>query len=354
MVLCVTCRRVGWPVVEAAVFRVPEELHGAFQNLLGQLHVLRAAAHLIGVEEGIRQAYIVGGQTLHVARFGTGGMPDTAVGPHRDGQEKIEALERKVAGGDVAKCGIRTQIGGNQHGIAIGELGLFDGRRALLAPHRLERLRARLQTTSGLLLWQAQQLRHLAGRTEQTQYVLRRMRPHATPQVDHLAPLVVVRGDDAGHNLLDAEPAVARLRGKVRAPGKGVTLRGERHGQGPDAPTAVEGGVRCLVAGINVRPLVAIDLDRHEVLIDQRRNLGMLITLAVYDMAPMTPDGPNVEPDRAVERGGKLEGLGPPLLPGDGLLGGRAQIGTGGLRQIVVQGRDISLLRLVLGAGTWR
>jgi len=47
-----------------------------------------------------------------------------------------------------------------------------------------------------------------------------------------------------------------------------------------------------LDSGIDVRALVAVDFDGHEVLVEQRCNVGFSITLAVHDVTPMTPDAP--------------------------------------------------------------
>src|SRR5262249_39751721 len=84
--------------------------------------------------------------------------------------------------------------------------------------------------------------------------------------------------------------------------------------------------------------------DRDKVLVDQRRDGGILITLAVHDVTPVTPNGSNVEPDRPIEGQRECERLGSPLLPRHGLLGSRAQIGALGGGQVVPEcGRSGSL-----------
>src|SRR5271166_2053820 len=50
-----------------------------------------------------------------------------------------------------------------------------------------------------------------------------------------------------------------------------------------------------LIAAVNVRTLVAIHLHRDEMLVHDRRNLGIVIGLAIHHMAPVAPHRTNVE-----------------------------------------------------------
>src|SRR5256884_3346983 len=75
----------------------------------------------------------------------------------------------------------------------------------------------------------------------------------------------------------------------------GCQKRGER-------PAALSGERLhgTLVAGVHVGPLVAIDLDAHEIAVQERGHLWILVRLAVHHMAPVAPHGADVQQDRLV------------------------------------------------------
>ena len=87
---------------------------------------------------------------------------------------------------------------------------------------------------------------------------------------------------------------------------------------------------RPLVAGVDVRPLVPVHLDADEVLVQELGERRILVGLAVHHVAPVAPDGADVEQHRAVLRAGGREGLVAPGIPVDGLMGGGLEVGRGG------------------------
>ncbi len=66
-----------------------------------------------------------------------------------------------------------------------------------------------------------------------------------------------------------------------------------------------------LVARVDIRTLVAVDLHRDKFFVDEGGDLGIVVAFAVHHMAPVAPHGANVEQDGLVFcfRGG--EGLAP-------------------------------------------
>ena len=68
----------------------------------------------------------------------------------------------------------------------------------------------------------------------------------------------------------------------------------------------------------------------------KRGELGILVGLAVHDMAPVAPDRADVEQHRLVGGLGRRERLGAPGIPVNRLMGGRLEIGgAGSARRLV-------------------
>ncbi len=105
-----------------------------------------------------------------------------------------------------------------------------------------------------------------------------------------------------------------------------------------------KGGDNELETLVDVRPGVAVHLGRDEVLIDELRNLGIAVGLLIHDVAPMAPDGADVQKNRAVHFFCQPEGLFSPGLPMDRRMCRFSQIGARRIRQPVLQG-DILLRR---------
>jgi hypothetical protein len=87
--------------------------------------------------------------------------------------------------------------------------------------------------------------------------------------------LLLPRIGDSEENHAPARHALARLGRKVRARVEGNLLGGD---EGVEGPAAVAGhrlhGIH--VDGVDVGALLAVDLDAHEVLVHERRDLGIL------------------------------------------------------------------------------
>jgi hypothetical protein len=104
--------------------------------------------------------------------------------------------------------------------------------------------------------------------------------------VDDVVALLVPRARDALEHHLPARQPVARLGREV---GPGVERHAVRRQEGVQGPAAVPGhrlhGVH--VDGVDVRPLLAVDLDRHEALVHQLRHRRVLERLALHHVAPV-------------------------------------------------------------------
>ena len=90
-----------------------------------------------------------------------------------------------------------------------------------------------------------------------------------------------------------------------------------------------------MVAGINVGALVAINFYGNEMFVDDFGDLGVFVAFAVDDVAPVAPDGADVEEDGLVLGLGAGEGGVAPFVPVDGLMGGGTEVGAGGIFQAV-------------------
>src|SRR6185312_730928 len=70
-----------------------------------------------------------------------------------------------------------------------------------------------------------------------------------------------------------------------------------------------------LVDGVEIWPLLAVDLDIDEARVHQRRDRRVLEALMRHDVAPVAGGVADREEDRPVERGGGAERLLAPALP---------------------------------------
>ena len=96
-----------------------------------------------------------------------------------------------------------------------------------------------------------------------------------------------------------ARPPIAVVGRNVGAAEVGPAVGSEKGGQRP-AALAGDGRDGGLVARVHVGPLVAIHLHGDIKLVDERGDLRVLVGLAVHDVAPVAPDGANVEQDGLV------------------------------------------------------
>ena len=93
-----------------------------------------------------------------------------------------------------------------------------------------------------------------------------------------------------------------------------------------------------LVAGVDVGAFVAIDFHGDEELVDDRGDFGILVTLAVDDVAPVAPHRADIEQHRLALGARLVEGFFAPFVPVDGLVRGGAQIRAGGVFQAICSG----------------
>ena len=154
---------------------------------------------------------------------------------------------------------------------------------------------------------------------------------------DLVGVAVIGIGDGAQH-LGEARPAPALLRREIGAAPEGMAVGRQEHGERPAALLAQQGQGR-LIDGIEVGPLLAVDLDVDVELVHQRGRRLALEALMGHDMAPMAGGIADGEQDRLLLGLGLGQRLGPPGLPMHGVVPVLQQIGARLLAQPVAGGR---------------
>ena len=114
-------------------------------------------------------------------------------------------------------------------------------------------------------------------------------------------------------------PAPPRRRRKVGAAEERLQVGRQPHAHRP-AAGAGRGLDEHHVDAIDVRPLLAIDLDRHEVLVEHRRDRGVLERLVLHDVAPVARRVADRQKDRLVLLPRPLERLVAPRIPVHGVV----------------------------------
>src|SRR5882762_5993773 len=109
-----------------------------------------------------------------------------------------------------------------------------------------------------------------------------------------LGALVAVRIGDGEKNAAESGAAHLVVGREIRAAKKGFAVGKQKTGEGPAALSG-NGADSGLVAGVNVGALVAIDLHGDEMFVDDFRDFGVLVAFAVDDVAPVAPDGADIE-----------------------------------------------------------
>jgi len=145
--------------------------------------------------------------------------------------------------------------------------------------------------------------------------------------VDGLALLAVGLGDGA-QDAREAAHLHAVVGGEVGAAEEGHAAGGEEDGHRPSA-LAGERDHRLHVDAVDVRALLAVDLDVHEELVLDGRDLGVLEGLVGHHVAPVTGAVADAEQHRLVEPPRLLEGLVAPRPPVDGVVAVLEQVGAG-------------------------
>src|SRR6267378_3191259 len=121
---------------------------------------------------------------------------------------------------------------------------------------------------------------------------------------------------------------------EIGAAEKRFAIGEQKTGERP-AALAGNGADGGLIAGVDVGTLVTVNFYGDEVFVDDLGNFDVLVAFAVDDVAPVAPDGADVEKDGLVLGFGAGKGGVSPFVPIDGLAGGGTQVGAGGVFQAV-------------------
>ena len=140
---------------------------------------------------------------------------------------------------------------------------------------------------------------------------------------------------DAREQGLEPGTAVAVHGWKVRAREEGLLLRGEEDGHRPAALAVVHGQGGRHVDVVEIRPLFAVHLHGHEVLVHEPRDLLVLEGLTLHDVAPVAGRVSDTQEDRLVLRPGPRQGIFAPGVPVYGIVGVLEEVGTGRFDQSV-------------------
>ena len=155
---------------------------------------------------------------------------------------------------------------------------------------------------------------------------------------DFSAMLRVVRGDALQH-VAKGRHAVLRLYRKVGSAEERPMVPGrQEHRQRPAAAALRQHLVGGLVDAVEVRALLAVDLDVDERRVHHRRGRLVLERLVRHDVAPVTGRIADREQDRLVLGPRLLERLGAPRMPVDGVAGVLQQVGARLVGEAVAMG----------------
>ena len=132
----------------------------------------------------------------------------------------------------------------------------------------------------------------------------------------------------AAQHVDEARPAVARGIGEVGAAPERLARRRAEHGERPAALLAQD-LQRLHVDGVDVGPLLAVDLDVDEQLVHHRRHFRRFEALVRHDMAPVAGGVADREQDRPVGALGLGQRLLAPRPPVHGIVGVLQQVGAG-------------------------
>ncbi len=132
----------------------------------------------------------------------------------------------------------------------------------------------------------------------------------------------------------EARPPVLVLRREVGAAVEGLQVGGQEHAHRPAALTRerLDGAHVDLV---EIRALLAIHLDAHEVLVEVGGDRLVLEALVLHHVAPVAGRVPDRQEDRLVLGARSLERLGTPGVPVHGVRLVLQEVGAGLLRQAV-------------------
>ena len=132
--------------------------------------------------------------------------------------------------------------------------------------------------------------------------------------VERLLAAILPGIDHRRQNLIEPRHAARALRRPIRAAIKRLQLGRQKHAHRP-AAVPREHLHRVHVNLIEVRPLLAIDFDRHEVLIEHASDRFVLKALVLHHVAPVTGRVPDRKKDRLVLAPRLLDRLFAPRIP---------------------------------------
>ena len=168
----------------------------------------------------------------------------------------------------------------------------------------------------------------------------------AAGRLDLVAPLAP-GALDAFEDLAERGHPVPRLVGKVGPAVERAAVGSQEHRHRPAAAPGHRLD-RGHVDLIEIGTLLAVDLDRHEVVVEIARRRLVLERLAFHHVTPMAGGVADAQEDRPVQEPGPSEGFGPPRIPLDRVAGVLEEIGTR------LPGEAIGHVRMVRGVGAWR
>ena len=310
--------------VEAAVLAIAEPLIHPADNVAGHMRVELITEDLVRVDVILQQLGIVVRHLLEV-RHDPALVHRVAMKASRELIVNSALRHLRQRGGDDggdaflarAHVPIHQQIegGGMRKFRGAAEAAVLlveDGQRRL--HHDAHNAWRKLDLPLGITLCSGQHGHGFAGRLQHL-----------------IAPFAISVGNRQ-QGLLETGTAPTVIGREIRAAVKGMAVGREKNRQRP-AARAGDGRHRELITAVHIGPLVAIDLDRDKVLVDDLGGVGVFVGFAVHDVAPMTPHRANVEQDGLVLALRRGERLFAPLVPLDGLMHRRAQVSGRRLRQ---------------------
>src|SRR5260370_11300199 len=133
-----------------------------------------------------------------------------------------------------------------------------------------------------------------------------------------VSALVAKRIRDGHQNAAESRTATLIFRRKIGAAEKRLAIWEQKSRERP-TPLAGERADRRLIAGIDIRAFVAINLYGDKILVDDPRDVRILVALPIDDVSPMPPHRPTTQDHRLVfGLWGSGSGVAP-LIPVDGL-----------------------------------
>ena len=141
--------------------------------------------------------------------------------------------------------------------------------------------------------------------------------------------LFAKRARDLHQHAAKPRPAPGILVGREVRPAEEDLAVGREERRERPAALAAQRLHRALVARVHVRPFVAVDLDAHEVPIEDLGDTRVLIGLAIHDVTPVAPHRADIQQDRLLLDARSRERVVAPGQPVDRLMGGRLEIGGG-------------------------